>query len=316
MNSGDIGEKNSHKKIPGLPSLNGLRCFEVAAREESFTRAAHQLHLTHGAVSRAIRMLENELSITLFERRNRRVFLTESGQILFRAVQQGFDVIGRAIYELHKQRNDASLVISCEPTLMMRWLIPRLSDFHLQHPEINIQLQAGGGAVSLTPGIDLAIRRNDFIWPPHYFSSFLFHERIGPVFRSTERARMIEISDQGTVQLRSDIKLLHTYTRADAWQNWAHLTASRLDGMDSHSYEHFYFSLQAAIAGLGVAIGSWYLVCDDFNSGILDAPFGFIEDGSAYYLLAPESFNDSSSQAKFYQWLCSQGESCFNLAVR
>lgn len=315
MNFDDMGEKKSHKKQQVLPSLNGLRCFEMAAREESFTRAAYQLHLTHGAVSRAIRMLENELNITLFERRNRRVFLTESGQILFRAVQQGFDVIGRAIYELHKRRNDAALVISCEPTLMMRWLIPRLSDFHTQHPDINIQLQAGGGAISLTPGIDLAIRRNDFIWPSHYVSSFLFDERIGPVFRSTERARMVETSDRENVRLRFDIKLLHTYTRPDAWQSWAHLSGNRLEGMDSHYYEHFYFSLQAAIAGLGVAIGSWYLVCDDVRSGILDAPYGFIKDGSAYYLLASEPFSASSPQAKFHQWLCSQGDSRFNLDV-
>ncbi len=92
MNSDNIGEKNSRKIGRPLP-LGGLRCFEAAARLESFTQAAQGLNLTHGAVSRAVRALEEELGVALFERRHRRVLLTAAGRKLFQATQQAFGIL-------------------------------------------------------------------------------------------------------------------------------------------------------------------------------------------------------------------------------
>ena len=114
-----------------LPSLLALRCFEAAARLENFSRAADELHLTHGAISRAVRLLEDELDVTLFERRGRRVFLTEVGRTLARAVSGGFGLMRQAVGELRASAHQARrLVLSCEPTLLMRWLIPRWPAFH------------------------------------------------------------------------------------------------------------------------------------------------------------------------------------------
>ncbi|WP_268628040.1 LysR family transcriptional regulator, partial [Escherichia coli] len=128
MNSDSIGEKNSRKTGRPLP-LGGLRCFEAAARLESFTQAAQGLNLTHGAVSRAVRALEEELGVALFERRHRRVLLTAAGRKLFQATQQAFGILDHTALELRQQALDAPLVLSCEPTLLMRWLIPRLPAF-------------------------------------------------------------------------------------------------------------------------------------------------------------------------------------------
>ncbi|WP_250894850.1 LysR family transcriptional regulator, partial [Aeromonas dhakensis] len=174
------GENNSQKSL-SLPALTALRCFEVAARTEHFSRAADELHLTHGAVSRAVRLLEEDLGVMLFERRQRRVFLTEAGERLYQAVREGLGGIRQTAQALRQQGRPTSLVISCEPTLLMRWLIPRWPAFQALHPELDVHLMAGGGALNFGSGIDLAIRRNDFQWPAELYSQPLFEELTGPV---------------------------------------------------------------------------------------------------------------------------------------
>lgn len=174
------GEKNSQKAL-SLPSLTALRCFEVAARTEHFGRAADELHLTHGAISRAVRLLEEDLGVMLFERRQRRVFLTDAGERFYQAVREGLGSIRQTAQALRQQSRPQSLVLSCEPTLLMRWLIPRWPAFQALHPELDVHLMAGGGALSFGSGIDLAIRRNDFHWPAELYNQLLFEERTGPV---------------------------------------------------------------------------------------------------------------------------------------
>ena len=295
----------SQKSITGKYSLNAMRCFAVAAKEESFTRAAASLHLTHGAVSRAVRLLEEELGVELFERKNRRVFLTQKGKKLHEAVERGLGIIDMAAGEL---RNAApALSISCEPTLMMRWLIPRLPDFTTRHSDIAIQLSAGGGPIELGCGTDLAIRRNDFAWPCRWHAALLFPERIGPVCRAADSTRMTSTDADGKVRLIPGAPLLHSSTRPDAWATWEALAGISITETTNHNFEHFYFSIQAAVAGLGMAIGPWQLVRDDCENGLLQAPFGFIEDGSAYYLLAKEPFEPASPAGIFYHWLHKQG---------
>jgi DNA-binding transcriptional LysR family regulator len=134
MSSDDIGEPGSPwhgERLPSrLPSLVALRCFEAAAQLENFSRAADALHLTHGAVSRAVRLLEDELGVALFERRNRRAFRTEDGRTLARAVHEGLGLVRQATHALRQRaRQPRVQVLSCEPTLLMRWRIPRWPDF-------------------------------------------------------------------------------------------------------------------------------------------------------------------------------------------
>ena len=107
-----------------MPSLVALRCFEAAARLESFSRAADELHLTHGAISRAVRAVEQELGAPLFERRNRRVFLNAAGRLLFDGVHAGLAQMARAAEAVRRQVADRPLLLSCEPTLLVRWLMP------------------------------------------------------------------------------------------------------------------------------------------------------------------------------------------------
>ncbi|ARP87142.1 LysR family transcriptional regulator [Bordetella genomosp. 9] len=297
------GESDSPVSDVRLPSLLALRCFETAARLENFSRAAAELHLTHGAVSRAVRLLEDELGVALFERRSRRVFLTDAGRTLARAVGNGMDLMRRAVADLRASaRQGRRWVLSCEPTLLMRWLIPRWPDFQARHPDIDVHLVAGGGPFSFSSGIDLAIRRDDFAWPERYHVEPLFAEKVGPVCRPDKAAVWFATGKTGT-KLKAETPRLHTRTRPGAWQDWAAAAGQPAPDTAGQTFEHFYLSLQAAVAGLGVAIGPWQLVRDDLDSGVLTAPLGFIEDGSRYCLLAPRPLQRESPQADLLAWL-------------
>ncbi|MEJ4046417.1 LysR family transcriptional regulator [Erwinia sp. SLM-02] len=295
------GESASPLNDERLPSLLALRCFEAAARQENFSRAATELHLTHGAVSRAVRLLEDELGVALFERRSRRVFLTDAGRTLARAVAEGMDLMRQAVSELRASQQ-RQWVLSCEPTLLMRWLIPRWSDFQARHPDIDVHLVAGGGPFSFASGIDLAIRRSDFPLPGSYHAETLFAEKVGPVCRTDKAASWFNVK-QRNAALRIDAPRLHTRTRPGAWQEWAAAVGYPPVDRAGQTFDHFYFSLQAAVAGLGVAIGPWHLVRDDVESGVLSAPSGFVEDGSHYCLLSPKPLVPGSPQAELLAWL-------------
>lgn len=301
------GEFRSPSDSPRLPSLLALRCFEAAARHENFTRAADELHLTHGAISRAVRLLEDELGLSLFERRSRRVFLNEAGRKLAQAVHEGLGLMRQATRELRAEAVRAQRwVISCEPTLLMRWLIPRWPAFQALHPGIEVQLVAGGGPFSFAGGLDLAIRRDDFPWPRGCHGEPLFVEKVGPVCRPDRKAEWF--TGAGSATLRPDAPRLHSRTRPNAWRDWASARSESLPDAPERSFDHFFFSLQAAVAGLGVAIGPWQLVRDDLDSGVLEAPLGFVEDGSRYCLLSPQPLPPEGPQHDLLVWLRSMAE--------
>ena len=301
MISEENGDYDSPISETRMPSLLALRCFESAGRFENFARAADELHLTPGAISRAVRLLEEDLGIDLFERRSRRVFLTDAGRRLAKAVSEGLGVMNQAVREIRTDaRRTRQLVLSCEPTLLMRWLIPRWNDFQTQHRGLDIHLVAGGGIFSFDHGIDLAIRRDDFPRPSDYHAETLFPEKIGPVCRPEKVDQWFGKSRKC---LRSSAPLLQTNSRPTAWQEWATAKGLPAPAMEMQSFEHFYFSIQAAVAGLGVAIGPWHLVHDDIQSGVLAAPLGFIEDGSRYCLLSPTPPQPGSLEMDLLNWL-------------
>lgn len=281
-----------------ITSLPALACFRVAAELESFSKAADRLNLTHGAVSRAVRLLEDDLGTALFERRNRAVFLTDAGRRLAQVVARGLGEIEEEARRIKAEHANAPITVSCEPTLMMRWLIPRMAQFHAAHPTADVRLLAGGGQVALGSGIDLAIRRNDFTWPETYLAQHLFDERMGPVCRPDKAAAFF-----GSDRMNAATVLLHTRTRPSAWTTWADITGETYPANPRQDFEHFYFSLQAAVAGLGVAIGPWHLVQDDIRAGLLAAPRGFHLDGSAYFVLSAREPESGSTAAAFRRWL-------------
>ena len=276
-----------------LPPLNTLSVFEAAARHGSFVRAAQELHVTHGAVSRQIRQLEDALGVVLFERRNRAVFLTSAGEQLRVAAVDAFSILTESIDRIARRVTSSALVVSCEPTLAMRWLIPRLSRFQARHPAIQVHLFAAGGPIDFArKGVDVALRRNDFAWPAHVHAEPVCDEWIGPVH-----------APQADATARR--RLLHTTTRPDAWQTWWRIsdTPRPRGRLPESRYEHFYLSLQAASAGQGTAIASRLMAGDDLKDGRLVASDGFRRDGSAYCLLAGTPVTADSPAGAWLAWL-------------
>ncbi|WP_204985685.1 LysR substrate-binding domain-containing protein [Microvirga pakistanensis] len=280
-----------------LPPLNALRCFEKAARLESFAKAADELHLTHSAVSRQIKNLEDELGIPLFERRNRRVYVTEPGRRLLTATTSAFHLI-REVCEEIRAKAPAPLVLSCEPTLTQRWLIPRLPKLGECHPDLLVHVVAAGGPVQFDRDrIDLAIRRDDFAWDADTYSIPIVDEWVGPVVSPA----LLQTCLDGRSPL--SLPLIHSATRLDAWERWCRENGKSAGSRESRTFEHFYLSIQAAVAGLGIAIGPYPLVIDEIRAGRLVAPFGFTPNGHQYVLLTKKDLVQEPRATMLLEWL-------------
>src|SRR5215467_1997702 len=130
-----------------LPPLKTLPAFEIAADRLSFTAAAGELHVTHGAVSRQIQALEAQLGVALFRRRNRGIELTEAGLAFLPGVRQALQLLETSTAEVATSPREGALVVSCVATFMMRWLIPRLYAFNAAHPKIEVRLSASHASV-------------------------------------------------------------------------------------------------------------------------------------------------------------------------
>jgi DNA-binding transcriptional LysR family regulator len=292
-----MSEKYSHI-VRRLPSLHALQVFEVAARHQSFVHAAAELYVTHGAISRQIRQLEEELGLALFERRNRAVFLTNAGKKLYVVCHDVMAELRGVIGDLVAPSPLGPLVISCEPTIAMRWLIPRLALFREKNPEFPVHLLAAGGPIDFARDrVDLALRRSDFKWPETYHMERIASEWMGPVCIPTLTSALTSPAPPRSLQE------LHARTRPHAWTLWRRQSNISLQLSDTQHFEHFYLSLQAAQAGLGVAMGSIYMVAEDIAAGRLHAPFGFVADQSEYVLLSPVPFSTDERRFRFSEWV-------------
>ncbi len=279
-----------------LPPLNALRVFDAAARHQAFGKAAEELNVTHGAVSRQIRLLEDSLGMRLFERRNRGVFLTDRGGQLHELTRALFEQLATGLARLRQPAPDAPLVLSCEPTIAMMWLIPRLPDFQRLHPAVQVHLYAAGGPLDFAAqGVDVALRRNDFEWDAALHAERVCEEWTGPVCRPG----LLGPAGEGW----DGAPALGSATRPQAWRQWSQAAGGRPPRRAGPAYEHFYLSLQAAAAGLGVAIGSALMACDAVRDRRLEAPRGFVRDGSAYFLLSPRPYAEDPRARVFLQWL-------------
>ena len=277
-----------------LPSLNALRAFEAAGRHGRMTLAADELNVTHSAISRHIQHLEEVLGVSLFEGPKNRLRLTEAGQTLLPGLVAAFDQIDMSVRSV-ADTVDGALDVSCPGTFTMRWLIPRLYRFQAEHPDIDVRLTASSRPVDFSrDGFDVAIRVGTAPWPDGADVIPLFPEQTGPV---------VAPSLASTV---SGLPVLHTKTRLRAWGDWLTRSGIAIEGGPRVEYEHFYFMLEAASAGLGVCVAPWPYVSDDIRFGRLMAPYGFLESGHEYVALRRARRNRKS--ALFCEWLHSEAE--------
>lgn len=288
---------NIHKKR-SLPPLAALPAFEAAARHQSFSRAAEELHLTHGAISRAVAQIEQRIGVDLFVRRNRRVWLTAAGERLLKATGRALDGLDQAVEEIHRHAGTSPiLTVSCEPSLAMRWLMPRLGAFRAAHPDLNIDLRLAGGPVDLlADGCDVAIRRADYGISEDYIITRLWAEYAGPVCDPDCWENILERD-------LCNARWLHSRTRPEAWNDWKRGSGQDVTPASEQYFDHFFFALQAAANRLGTAIGPLPLVYDDLAAGRLIAPLGMVPTGCDYVLITLDRPHRDPRIAMFFDWL-------------
>lgn len=292
-----------------LPPLNAVRAFEAAARLGSFKEAAAELSVTHGAVSQQIRLLENWLGApALFRRSVRRVVLTPAGAALLAEFGPALDRISSAVQQHRTSRHDAPSIVlhvNALATFSLRWLLRRMGAFRAEHPDIEVRLSTSNEAIdALAEPFDVVIRGGPDTFPG-YTSRFLFGERRMPVCNPA----ILNVTPLTGIRDLSRHTLLHVSSMARLWRDWlaeAGEPALRPDA--ALTFDHFYLTLQAALDGLGVAMGPTALVADDLAAGRLVAPFPDISlPARSYFAYLPVARRTDPHIAVFCDWLEKQG---------
>ena len=279
-----------------LPYLDDLRAFEATARCGTVRAAADEMSLTHAAISRRITRLADTVGAPLFERSGRGLRLTTAGEQLSEACRRSFDDLARTVARIRAARtiDRAAVLLSCERSVAMRWLIPRLSRFQDAHPQIDVHLSVGGGAVDARQErATLALRRLDFARPDGWSVIALFDETVGPVMAPDM---------QGAFQA-GDYVAIGSRTRPDAWDAWLRRHPEAPRPRERRMFDHHFLMVEAACGGLGVGLVPHVVAVDDIDRGRLVAPFGFTPDGSRYGILHPSRSPLGEDAGLLVEWL-------------
>ena len=286
-----------------LPSLNGLRAFEAAARHLSFTAAATELNVTQTAISHQIRRLEEELGIRLFVRQNRALALTPKARDYLPGVRAAFNDLRLATDRLLRKDDDNVLTISTLASLAAKWLLPRLTAFQEAHPGIDVRITTSTGLVDFKGGdVDAAIRYGRGHWPG-LRAEWLMADEVFPVCSPAL------LTGKRPLRRPEDLRdhvLLHNTNNSDDWRLW--LTASGLPADISKqpgiTFDLILMTVQAAIDGIGIAMGRTSYVQDDIAKGRLVVPFEIALPADAgFYLVSPEATADPPKLHAFRNWL-------------
>lgn len=277
--------------------LYALRAFEVFGRHKRMVAAAAELNVTHGAISRQIRLLQDVLGVALVEGPKAGLRLTPAGAKLAASLSRAFDDMADALTVV-RATEEQGLRISCLGTFAMRWLIPRLPRFYQAHPGVSVVISESFAPVDFQSGEHDAAIRMGVRLPG--CTAFL-EEWHGPVASADFIAARAEEALIGTWPR------LSTRTYPGAWDEWAAGTDQQGIAPGSETFfDHTYYMLAAANAGLGTAIGTWALVQPDIHAGHLEAPRGFRRTPTDYLLIRnPRSRH--SGLAAFETWLLQEG---------
>jgi len=289
-----------------LPSLNALRAFEVAARHESFTKAAVDLSVTQGAVSHQVKALGAELGFKLFEREPQGLSLTDAGRLYLQVVRDAFDRLAVGTEQLLQRQKSGVLNISMSPNFAAKWLVHRLSGFVAVHPEIDLRISACRHHVDFArEDIDLAIRHGEGHWPGLAVTR-LCAEELFPVCSPALARGAKAIRDPGDLRRHT---LLHLDDRQD-WRKW--LDAAGAEGVDLTRgviFNQASIVIDAAVDGQGVALTRTALAARDLLAGRLVRPFALgLPVPYAYYLVCPTATVGQTKIVAFQDWLIAEAK--------
>ncbi len=265
-----------------LPPLVSLRAFEASARHMSMSLAAEELCVTPGAVSLQIKELESALGLRLFIRKPRALELTPEGQTYFASLRVAFRMLREATEALRKTARAEVITLSCTSTVAVQWLVPKLARFEAEHPDLDMRISISHRLVDFgRDAVDLAIRhglgRYDGL-----VAERLLDDELTPVAAPAVAAGL------RSLEALAGCTLLHDETRDD-WRLWlAAVGAERVEAGGGPIFTASNGAIDAAKAGLGVALVRRSLVARELEEGTLVAPFPQgVSNALAYFLVYP-----------------------------
>ncbi|NMM78469.1 LysR family transcriptional regulator [Acidovorax sp. SRB_14] len=282
------------------PPLNPLKVFEVVARTSNLTLAASELNVSQSAVSRQVAVLEEYLGVQLFARERVGVRLTEIGETYARRIGPAFKEISAATAFITQKYSNNVIRVRTYTTLTARWLIPRLPHFKAQHPEVEVSILNSNAQLDFgVEKCDLAIVLGVGAWPDAD-ATLLLEDVVEPVCASGF------IEGAATLEGLRGKRLLVSKYRKDDWPRWlAH--AGMTDVFETAEKMVFSSSIltwQAAMDGLGIAIGQQHMLDSDFQAGRLVRPFARpLSTGQGHYIVTPALQRHSDKIAAFKDWL-------------
>ena len=275
--------------------------FDSAARMGSFSAAARELNLTQGAISRQIHALENQLGVALFKRAGKTVQLTEVGKVYLQEIHTALRTIRNASLNAITSPLSGILNLAVLPTFGTRWLMPRFSSFLKKHPDITVNF-----VTKLTPfdfhgeNVHSAIHYGEPDWPDTT-STFLMGEKAIPVCSPN----LLEQHPIRNAEDMSSLPLLHLTSRPNAWKDWFALNNIVLPQNHGMLFEQFSIVIQAAVAGIGMALLPIFLIQNELDRGelMMIQNLPLISSRSAYYLVTPTDKSDYAPVVAFRNWL-------------
>lgn len=291
-----------------LPPLNALRAFEAAARHESFARAAQELHVSQGAISRHVKLLEARLGVALFRRHAQGIELTAPGRALLPDLTAALERMARAVGRVMQAEREIRVIAA--PTFAMRWLVPRLPRFRDRHPELRVsvgifrqdfdEMQDGGYDVGIN---DMG---GGFAPPPEIETRQLRPEALTPIC-----APALLQQPGAPLAVPADLArhtLLHASADHMDWRRWATFAGlADLDVEGGLVFATMEMALGAAVGGLGVTVGDLHLVQEELAAGTIVAPFDIVlSEGTGYFVLLEPGRRQEPRIRAFCDWLMAE----------
>jgi len=290
-------EQDSMKQ--SLPALNAVRVFEAAARLQNFTKAADEIHITQGAVSKQIKLLEQQLDCQLFIRTGPMLKLSEAGKEFQAVAEESLSIIRRGTARIRNRSTNTPLTISLLPSFAHNWFLPNLASFEQKHPEISLRLAPSYHSVDLNvdSDIDLAIRLGRGDWP-NVHSLQVTEDELIAVCAPNIASELSKISDI------KNHRLIVDSSPYDEWHRWKAKAGLHFSAKDCLYLDDVNLQLAAAIEGRGICLSRKSFVVNHLAMGNLVQPFELsIHSKFNFYLLCPSNRLDEVKISTFYQWI-------------
>jgi len=294
------------RSMKPLPSLTSLRLLALIAKHGSLSDAASHAGMTQSAVSRRLAALENILGVTLLQRHRRGAELTLAGADYLAAIAPALKSIETATLELGLKEHAAPLRIRVYTTFAARWLMPRLPEFQSAYPAIDVVLDTTVGPSALAGGsVDVAIQYGTGDWG-EVSAALLIQDRIEAVCSPTYAARHDDALRRGDVE--GLLLLQSRYLKAD-WKDWATAAGVPIDKARIMTFSSSLLAYQAAIDGMGIAIGQVPLLQTELDSGALLAPFEKpLRRSAGFYLITARGL-EPRRVSVFRRWIEREAQS-------